>query len=55
MTYRYETHLHTCESSACGVAHGRDYIAFYRDLGYRGLFVTDHFFGGNTAVGQSLP
>ena len=55
MTYRYETHLHTCEASACGIAHGRDYIPFYRDLGYHGLFVTDHFFGGNTAVNQSLP
>jgi len=55
MSFRYETHLHTCEASACGVAHARDYIPFYQDLGYRGLFVTDHFFGGNTAVDQSLP
>ena len=55
MTYRYETHLHTCAASACGIARGRDYIPFYRDHGYRGLVVTDHFFGGNTAVPQRTP
>ena len=55
MVYRYETHLHTCLASACGIARGRDYIPFYRDLGYQGIFVTDHFFGGNTAVSQHQP
>jgi hypothetical protein len=55
MPFKYETHLHTCEASACGSAHGRDYIPVYQDMGYRGLFVTDHFFGGNTAVNQTLP
>ncbi len=55
MAYRYETHLHTCEASACGVAHGRDYIAHYQDMGYQGIFITDHFFGGNTAISQYLP
>jgi len=55
MRYLYETHLHTCETSACGISHGRDYIRYYQDLGYHGLIVTDHFFGGNTAVSQHLP
>ena len=55
MNYRYETHLHTSQASACGVARGRDYIAWYQDQGYQGLFVTDHFFGGNTAVSRTLP
>lgn len=55
MLYRYETHLHTCAASACGLARGRDYIPFYRDLGFHGLFVTEHFFGGNTSVDQRLP
>lgn len=49
-TYKYETHLHTCEGSACGQTHGADYIQAYKDLGYSGIFVTDHFFGGNTAA-----
>ncbi len=55
MPFTYETHLHTNAASACGVARARDYVPFYQDLGYRGLFVTDHFFGGNTAVDQGLP
>ncbi len=55
MPYMYETHLHTCEASACGIAHGRDYIPVYRDRGYQGMFVTDHFFGGNTAVDRAMP
>lgn len=48
-TYRYETHLHTCEGSACGKTPGADYIKAYKDFGYSGIFVTDHFFGGNTS------
>lgn len=55
MLYRYETHLHTSESSACGISSARDYVAYYQDLGYAGLFVTDHFFGGNTNVSRHLP
>ena len=55
MQYRYETHLHTCAASACGIARGSDYIPYYQDRGYAGIVVTDHFFGGNTAVDQRLP
>lgn len=49
-TFKYETHLHTCEGSACGTSHGYEYIKAYKDFGYSGIFVTDHFFGGNTAA-----
>lgn len=55
MTYLYETHLHTSQSSACGGMLGRDHVRYYKDIGFRGIFVTDHFFGGNTAVDRSLP
>lgn len=53
-TYKYETHLHTCEASACGTSHGAEYISVYKKLGYDGIFVTDHFFGGNTCVSFEL-
>lgn len=53
--YIYETHLHTCEASACGVAHGEDYIDYMTDLGYSGIIVTDHFFNGNSCVPSFLP
>jgi len=55
MAFLYETHLHTCQGSACGRTAGRDYIKYYKDLGYTGIFVTDHFWGGNTAPDRSLP
>jgi hypothetical protein len=55
MSYLYETHLHTCQSSNCGISRGREYIARYRDLGYTGIIVTDHFFRGNCAVDRNLP
>ena len=46
-TYKYETHLHTKEGSACGTSFGAEYIQAFYDAGYSGIFVTDHFFGGN--------
>ena len=49
-TYKYETHLHTVQGSACGLTDGADYIEAFFNIGYSGIFVTDHFFGGNTAV-----
>lgn len=55
MAFIYETHLHTCEASRCGRAHGRDYIEYMKDQGYSGIIVTDHFFNGNSAVPQDLP
>jgi predicted metal-dependent phosphoesterase TrpH len=53
--FLYETHLHTCTASACGVSMGKDYIRAYKDLGYTGIIVTDHFFRGNTAIDRNLP
>jgi len=53
--YLYETHLHTCLGSACGVSRGYEYIQAYKDLGFSGIIVTDHFYNGNCAVSRSLP
>ncbi len=55
MGYRYETHLHTKEVSACGHTPAKDYIKFYMDRGYDGIIFTDHFFNGNSAVPRNLP
>lgn len=51
--YRYETHLHTCQSSACGRSTGAEHARYYKSIGYTGIIVTDHFFGGNTAASRS--
>ena len=55
MSYLYETHLHTSQSSICGVSRGREYISRYKDLGYTGIIVTDHFYNGNCNVDRGLP
>ncbi len=53
--YKYETHLHTSEGSACGRCHGEEMARACKEAGYDGIFVTDHAWGGNTAIDRSLP
>lgn len=53
--YKYETHLHTCQGSACGRLTGAEQAELYKRLGYTGIVVTDHFFNGNCAVPRELP
>ena len=55
MEYIYETHCHTSQGSACGRMTGEELARFYKDAGYDGVIVTDHFFNGNCAVDPSLP
>ncbi len=53
--YRYETHLHTSQGSLCACSSGAQQVEHLKACGYSGCFVTDHFFGGNTAVDRRLP
>lgn len=55
MPFLYETHMHTCLASKCGRSTGKEHVHFYRDIGYAGIIMTDHFFRGNTAVDPRLP
>jgi hypothetical protein len=55
MSYLYETHLHTAHSSGCGVSEGYEYVRYYKERGYSGIIVTDHFYNGNTAIPRNLP
>lgn len=45
--YKYETHMHTAETSACATATGAQQARRYKELGYDGIIITDHFFNGN--------
>ena len=54
MGYKYETHMHTSEGSACGKSTSAEMVRSYKEPGYTGIFVTDHFFNGNCAVDRSL-
>ncbi|MBQ5333539.1 MAG: PHP domain-containing protein [Oscillospiraceae bacterium] len=53
--YKYETHMHTMEASACARSSGAEMAEKYKSEGYDGIFVTDHFFNGNTCIPQDLP
>lgn len=55
MQYKYETHLHTYEGSACASTHLKDYPKFLKERGYTGYFITDHFFNSNTRFAHDLP
>lgn len=53
--YKYETHLHTAEGSACAATPAVDMVKAHKDAGYDGIFITDHFFNGNSAIPRELP
>ena len=55
MSFKYETHLHTQEASKCARQPAADYVQYYIDQGYTGIFVTDHFTGYCPAPDPSLP
>lgn len=53
--YKYEMHLHTAPVSACGRKSVRENLEFYKNLGYDGVFITNHFLDGNINIDRSLP
>lgn len=50
MKYKYEIHCHTSETSRCSNLSGAELAEFYKDAGYNGIIVSDHFFNGNTTI-----
>ena len=44
--YKYETHFHTAETSPCGKVRAVDAVRIYKEAGYTGIVVTDHYFHG---------
>ncbi|MDD3242116.1 MAG: PHP domain-containing protein [Eubacteriales bacterium] len=55
MSYRYETHLHTSQGSACATSTGAQQARQYAENWYTGIILTDHFYNGNTAADRNLP
>lgn len=53
--YKYETHLHTYPVSKCAKAGVRECLEFYKNAGYTGVFITNHFLDGNINIDKSLP
>ena len=52
--YLYETHVHSGESSACAVSSAVDMAKAHKKFGYTGMILTNHNWGGNTAIDRSL-
>ncbi len=53
--YRYETHLHSSPVSKCGSYSVRDNMEFYKEIGYDGIFLTNHFLDANIGGDRSRP
>jgi predicted metal-dependent phosphoesterase TrpH len=41
--YKYDTHVHTSQTSSCSRVKGKEIIRLYKKAGYRGLVITDHY------------
>lgn len=53
--YLYETHVHTSPVSKCAAATPEETVTFYREMGYDGLFLTNHFLDGNIGIDYDRP
>lgn len=52
--YLYETHVHSQNASLCGKCTPQEIVKAYKQAGYAGLILTDHFVKGNTSVPRDL-
>ncbi len=43
MEYKYEIHCHTKDVSKCGQVPAEDVVNFYKEKGYSGIVITDHY------------
>lgn len=53
--YLYETHCHTAPVSKCAKASVRETLEFYKEIGFAGVFITNHFIDGNINCDKTLP
>jgi len=52
--YLYEMHLHSSECSACGQSTAREMVRRYKEAGYAGFILTNHFITGSTCVPKEM-
>lgn len=53
--YKYDTHVHTSQGSLCGDVTGGELVDYYKQLGYSGFMITDHFVGSVSFVAKEEP
>lgn len=44
MSFLYDCHVHTAETSWCGVLPAEEMVRLYKDAGYTGIVIADHYF-----------
>jgi predicted metal-dependent phosphoesterase TrpH len=42
--YKFDTHVHTAETSLCAQIGARDAVRLYKEAGYDGIVITDHYY-----------
>lgn len=52
--YKYQTHTHTAACSRCGRLSPEDLARALYEGGYAGAVLTNHFYGGNSAIDRTL-
>lgn len=52
--YLYDTHVHSASGSFCGKCKPKELVQAYKEAGYTGFILTDHFIRGNTSVPRDL-
>jgi hypothetical protein len=52
--FLYETHMHTSPVSACAASLPTEQVRAYKNRGYAGIIVTDHFPNGNSGCPRGL-
>ncbi|MBE5816111.1 MAG: histidinol-phosphatase [Clostridiales bacterium] len=53
--YYYDPHVHTSQGSLCARSTGGEMAKKAKELGYDGIFITDHFFNANTTAPKDAP
>jgi hypothetical protein len=51
--YLFDVHVHTREVSPCGVLSAVEIVRMYRQAGYHGIVVTDHYYPGLPSFQES--
>ncbi len=44
--YKYDTHVHTSETSICGKIAAKEVVQLYKEADYQGIVITEHYFEG---------
>ena len=44
--YKYDIHVHTSEVSSCGRIPAKELVGMYKNAGYHGVVITDHYYEG---------